>query len=398
MGGGCGPEPSELDLSVPRYYLAATTITCNDGNSYALFGGGSGSGGVYNDVDVINCKFDQSTLQLQNARSYLAATTITCNDGNSYALFGGGRGILSRNVYNDVDVFECCDVTNNIQYKTTLHLQNAREGLEATTITCNDGKSYALFGGGYSFDGNDTIYYNDVDVFECCDGTIVYKEKVEWQNGRSLLAATTITCPDGKSYALFGGGYSFGDSGATIYNDVDVFECCDGTIVYKEKVELSSARRELAATTITCPDGKSYALFGGGLISSGGYSNDVDVFECCDGTITRTQTLHLQNARRDLAATTITCPDGKSYALFGGGYSFDGNDSSYYNDVDVFECCDVTNDIQYKTTLQLSSGRSDLAATTFTDCCNKEYALFGGGDDGNSYSNTVNLFDCTDIS
>ena len=104
--------------------------------------------------------------------------------------------------------------------------------------------------------------------------------------------------------------------------------------------------------------------------------------------------LDLSVARDNLAATTITCPDGKSYALFGGG----GDGGSYFNDVDVFECCDVTNNIQYKTTLQLSSGRSDLAATTFTDCCNKEYALFGGGDDGNSYSNTVNLFDCTDIS
>jgi len=161
------------------------------------------------------------------------------------------------------------------------------------------------------------------------------------------------------------------------------------------ELDLSVARDNLAATTITCPDGKSYALFGGGY--DGSYFNDVDVFECCDGTITRTQTLQLQNARDRLAATTITCPDGKSYALFGGGYSDDGINFTYYNDVDVFECCDVTNDIQYKTTLRLSSGRSDLAATTFTDCCNKEYALFGGGFDGNNVS-TVDLFDCTYIS
>ena len=49
--------------------------------------------------------------------------------------------------------------------------------------------------------------------------------------------------------------------------------------------------------------------------------------------------------------------------------------------------------------LELSVARSNLAATTFTDCCNKEYALFGGGWNGSgSYSNTVNLFDCTNIS
>ena len=166
MGGGCGPEPSELDLSVPRYYLAATTITCNDGNSYALFGGGSGSGGVYNDVDVINCKFDQSTLQLQNARSYLAATTITCNDGNSYALFGGGRGLFSTTVYNDVDVFECCDVTNDIQYKTTLRLSSGRSDLAATTFTDCCNKEYALFGGGYVGSGS---YSNTVNLFDCTD-------------------------------------------------------------------------------------------------------------------------------------------------------------------------------------------------------------------------------------
>ena len=275
MGGGCGPEPSELDLSVARARLAATTITCPDGNSYALFGGGVGSG-VYNDVDVINCKFDLSTLELSKSRRSLAATTITCNDGNSYALFGGG--------------------------------------------------SSGVFG---------TTYYNDVDVLECCD---------------------------------------------------------DGTITHTQTIQLSSARNKLAATTITYPDGKSYALFGGG--NGSGYVNDVDVLECCDGTITRTQTLQLQNARAELAATTITCPNGKSYALFGGG-----NGSGYFNDVDVFECCDVTNDIRYKTTLQLSVARSLLAATTFTDCCtNKEYALFGGGAIGGTYYNTVNLFDCTNIS
>ena len=164
------------------------------------------------------------------------------------------------------------------------------------------------------------------------------------------------------------------------------------------ELDLSVPRYYLAATTITCNDGNSYALFGGGYDGIGGYIyvNDVDVFECCDGTITRTQTLQLQNARDRLAATTITCPDGKSYALFGGGFS---GGATYYNDVDVFECCDVTNDIQYKTTLRLSSRRYNLAATTFTDCCNKEYALFGGGKvDISTYSNTVNLFDCTDIS
>jgi len=218
---------------------------------------------------------------------------------------------------------------------------------------------------------------------------------LELSVARGWLAATTITCNDGNSYALFGGGFSGSD---TYYNTLDVINC-----KFEEStLELSVARENLAATTITCPNGKSYALFGGGRSFDGNnftYYNDVDVFECCDGTITRTQTLQLQNARDRLAATTITCPDGKSYALFGGGYSDDGINFTYYNDVDVFECCDVTNDIQYKTTLRLSSGRSDLAATTFTDCCNKEYALFGGGYVGSgSYSNTVNLFDCTDIS
>jgi len=277
-----------------------------------------------------------------------------------------------------------------------LDLSVARDNLAATTITCPDGKSYALFGGGY-----DGSYFNDVDVFECCDGTITRTQTLQLQNDRSNLAATTITCPDGKSYALFGGGYSF-DGGDIYYNDVDVFECCDVTnnIQYKTTLQLQNARGYLAATTITCPDGKSYALFGGGYSGGITFYNDVDVFECCDVTndIQYKTTLQLQNARGFLAATTITCPDGKSYALFGGGLGYDGG-TTYYNDVDVFECCDVTNNIQYKTTLRLSSRRAELAATTFTDCCNKEYALFGGGKVGiSSFSNTVDLFDCTDIS
>jgi hypothetical protein len=109
MGGGCGPEPSELDLSVARGYLAATTITCNDGNSYALFGGGYDVDSYYNTVNVINCKFDQSTLELLIASGFLAATTITCPDGKSYALFGGGFD--GNSVNSTVDLFDCTDIS-----------------------------------------------------------------------------------------------------------------------------------------------------------------------------------------------------------------------------------------------------------------------------------------------
>jgi hypothetical protein len=341
MGGGCGPVPNDVELSVARAYLEATKLTCPDGKQVALFGGGNSSG-------------------------------------------------VPR---NDVDVFECCDTTNEVQLLDTVYLSERRYNLAATTLTCPNGKQVALFGGGNNAGGSTK---NDVDVFECCDTTcdVQLLDTVYLSKPRSNLAATTLTCPNGKQVALFGGGLG---NDNTYSNDVDVFECCDTTcdVQLLDTVYLSKPRAYLAATTLTCADNKQVALFGGGG-DAFDVRNDVDVFACCDETcdVQLLDTVYLSKPRYGLAATTLTCPNGKQFALFGGGL----DDNNFRNDVDVFECCDDNGSIEYKKTIYLSEPRGNLAATTINDCCNREVALFGGGRDNNTtYYNVVDIFDCEDI-
>ncbi len=70
------------------------------------------------------------------------------------------------------------------------------------------------------------------------------------------------------------------------------------------------------------------------------------------------------------------------YALFGGGY----NGNEHYNAVEIFHLKgDGT--FERTQTLQLSQERSHLAAASIGD-----YALFGGGYGGGNYSDTVDIF------
>ena len=393
MGGGCGPVPNDVELSVARGYLAATTLTCPDGKQVALFGGGFDDGFVFkNDVDVFDCDFDISETSLSQPRSNLAATTLTCK-GKQFALFGGGLG--SSGASNDVDVFACCDTNNSkVERLEPLILSQSRFSLAATTMTCN-GKQFALFGGGrVNFTGD---YNNNVDVFGCCDETcdVQLLYTLELSQPRTYLAATTLTCPDGKQFALFGGGYDDDDR-----NDVDVFACCDETcdVQFLNTIYLSQPRSRLAATTLIC-NGKQFALFGGG-VGNDDYRDDVDVFACCDnnGEVERVDTVYLSQPRSFLAATTLTC-NGRQFALFGGGFTTDSNPSKV---VDIFGCCDTNCDlIEHIKTVYLSKSRGGLASITMNDCCNREIVLFGGGSNEpifiNVTFNDVDIFDCEDI-
>jgi hypothetical protein len=391
---GCGPGLTlTAQLSQARGYLAATNLKCTNGNEYALAGGGVNDDSDY--VKTVDIYKNDDDLERTNdglegpARSSLAATTIRCNDGKEYALFGGGfgDGFLS----NDVDVFACNEEGGGVYQNDKLQFTGpARYGLAATTIRCGDGKEYALFGGG--FDGNNS---NDVDVFACNeDGGGVYNNGNFQFTGsaRYELAATTIRCNDGKEYALFGGGMRDGDRS----NDVDVFACNeDGGGVYQnDKLQFTGpARRGLAATTITCPNGKQYALFGGGEGDGvNNYSNAVDVFACNEdgGGVYQNDTLQFTGlGRYFLAATTIRCPDGKQYALFAGGY--DGG--VYSNDVDIF-ACNEDGKVYHKAVIQFTGpARADLAATTITIDC-KQYALFMGGQSSAGTSDAIDIYDC----
>ena len=337
MGAGCGPN-LDPQLSVSRNNLAATTVTCPNGNQQALFGDGF-AGGIGNSSDVVDIfdggdSLERTIDSLSVARFDLAATSVQCND-KGYALFGGGIGATGR--VNDVDVFECND--DGISFKKRLELSVARGALSATSVQCND-KGYALFGGGFSATGR----VNDVDVFECNDDGISFKERLELSVARDNLAATNVQCND-KGYALFGGGLG----GASLVNDVDVFECNDAGLFFKERLELSVARTLLAATSVQCND-KGYALFGGG-IGATGRVNDVDVFECNDAGLFFKERLELSVARSALSATSVTAPDGKQYALFGGGFD---NTGAVTDTVDIFHCND--NGVFYTKTANFNRG------------------------------------------
>ncbi|MGI9555012.1 MAG: hypothetical protein ACR2M6_03470 [Vampirovibrionia bacterium] len=375
MGAGCGPN-LDPQLSESRSNLAATTVTCPNGNQQALFGGGFGAA-ASDVVDIFDGgdSLERSIDSLSVGRSNLAGASVQCNN-KGYALFGGGVGAAS--VVNDVDVFECND--DGISFKERLELSVARIDLAATSVQCND-KEYALFGGG----SDGASYFNDVDVFECNDAGLFFKERLELSVGRSLLAATSVLCND-KGYALFGGG-----EGPSVVNDVDVFECNDAGLFFKERLELSVARFDLAATSVQCND-KGYALFGGG---SDGVSlvNDVDVFECNDDGISFKERLELSVARDLLVATSVTAPDGKQYALFGGG----ADNTGFSDTVDIFHCND--NGVFYTKTANFNRGppRPALAATT-VNCGGVDYGLFGGGSDvTGSVFNDIDIFDSSSL-
>ena len=377
MGAGCGPN-LDPQLSESRRGLAATTVTCPNGNQQALFGGGlvgtpSDVVDIFDGGDSLERSIDSLTL----ARNILAATNVQCND-KGYALFGGGSDDLS--VFNDVDVFECNDA--GLFFKERLELTVSRAALAATSVQCND-KGYALFGGGS--DGVLSVF-NDVDVFECIDDGISFKERLELTVGRAALAATNVQCND-KGYALFGGG----SDGASVSNDVDVFECNDAGLFFKERLELSLARNRLAATSLQCND-KGYALFGGGDDGASPV-NDVDVFECNDAGLFFKETLELSVARTLVAATSVTAPDGKQYALFGGG----GTITGVTDTVDIFHCND--NGVFYTKTTNFNRGpsRANLAATT-VNCGGVDYGLFGGGGVSGSVNiNDIDIFDSSSL-
>jgi hypothetical protein len=192
MGAGCGPN-LDPQLSVSRSNLSATTVTCPNGNQQALFGGGfAGATGQSDVVDIFDGgdSLERTIDSLSVARNFLAATSVQCND-KGYALFGGGSDGAGR--VNDVDVFECND--DGISFKERLELTVGKSNLVATSVQCND-KVYALFGGGISATGR----VNDVDVFECNDDGISFKERLELSVTRDNLAATSVQCND-KGYA-----------------------------------------------------------------------------------------------------------------------------------------------------------------------------------------------------
>ena len=198
---------------------------------------------------------------------------------------------------------------------------------------------------------------------------------------RNSLAATTISY-NGVDYAIFGGGV---DDKAWL-NTIDVFyfNSSGNLSRLSTPLTISAVSTALTATTISY-NGVDYAIFGGGY-AGGSYKNAIDIFYFnSSGTFSRLDTsVTLSTGRYHLAATTISY-NGVDYAIFGGGYN--GN---YSNTVDVFYFNSSGTFSRLDTSVTLSTGRYDLAATTIS-YNGVDYAIFAGGL-GSGYSNAINVF------
>ena len=273
-------------LSEGRNALAATTINTPDGD-FALFAGGYNGSKASNTVDIYQYKDGQwnhfSSIgddipSLAAGRFGLAATTINTPDGD-FALFAGG---FENTNTTTVDIYQYLDGQWN-HFSSTAgdvpNLSEARTRLVATTISTPDG-DFALFAGG---DNNaSTSYLAAVDVYQYLDGQWNHASSTDSQipglpEARALLAATTISTPDGD-FALFAGGYSKDLESKTVdiyrhkNGQWDIFSSSDDDQV----PTISQARGYLAATTINTPDG-DFAIFAGGH-SDHGYASMVDSY------------------------------------------------------------------------------------------------------------------------
>ena len=99
---------TSVTLSLARYILSSTTISCN-GVNYAIFAGGGGpNNSGYDTIDVFYFNSSgtfsklSTSLTLSVACRYLAAATISYNNVD-YAIFGGGNN--SSSYYNTINVF-----------------------------------------------------------------------------------------------------------------------------------------------------------------------------------------------------------------------------------------------------------------------------------------------------
>ena len=317
-----------------------------------------------------------SSVDLRSARGYLAATSI----GN-YALFGGGSGSTVVDAFN-----------TSLTRSAPTSLSASRGSLAATSVG-----NYALFGGGYSSK-------KDVDAYNT---SLTRSLPTKFTQGRADLAATSI-----GDYALFGGGDYSNWSPA---DDVDIYN----TSLTHSILHLSSARYELAATTIG-----DYALFGGGDCAG---QNDIgpdwlfSIVETFTASLTKSYAPSLYYARMALSAVTFnnhalftpgiggyanqdyiidiydtslthtvhksfwgySYPNAVSlgnFAIFGGASGFVGQEDAPLETFDT----SLTHGIAES----LYSGRVTYTAATSVG----NYALIGGGYNGDNYVSTVTVY------
>ncbi len=314
--------------------------------------------------DQVGTETKSVARKIKNA--YIGIESIARRIKKAYIGIGG----IARPCWNDGEL---------VYYGTITPLKSARYGLAATSVG-----NYALFGGGY----DDSYYSNRVDAYN----TSLTSSTLWLQIQAYELSAASI-----GDYAIFGGGLISG--GATTY--VTAFNSAL-TATYPTSLSASVYRTEatsvgnyaLFANSYTSSDAYSesltkvttstfssprsyvssttigdYALFGGGSNSQ--------VVDAYNSSLTRTTPANLSTSRRSPAAVTVG-----DYALFCGGYS---QDQYYTKTIDVYDKALTRTTPE---TLTLYQGVEQPSATSIGN-----YALVGGGSDGNQPKSAMNIFD-----
>ena len=196
--------------------------------------------------------------------------------------------------------------------------------------------------------GGTEITFNN---FKAYYDTLIHSTPTVLSIARSGLSATNV-----GDYALFAGGYTWGD--ASYSNVVDAY---DTSLTRTTPTSLSQSRSGLSATSVG-----DYALFAGGDVNSSTRSNVVDAYT---SSLVRSTPTVLSIARNSLSATSVG-----DYALFAGGYS--GSKNSV---VDAYDTS-----LTRTTPTKLSQARSDLTGASVGD-----YALFAG----DSVNNIVDAYE-----
>lgn len=269
---------------------------------------------------------------LSYARYSLAAAS-----NGSYAMFGGGRPDSAAVGSGYVDA-----------YDSTLTRKSPSTSFGGATqshAAANVG-TYVLFGGGRRSNSYPSTVY-------AYDRALTYSSPTDLNAGAAFLAATNV-----GNYAIFGGGQNTSGSGWTVSTTA-----YNSSLTKSTPTSLSAGRSELTATS-----SHGFALFAGG-VNNGSLSSVVDAY---NESLTRSTITALSVARYSLASAS----NGK-YALFGGGWrKLSNGNGSAADTVDAYDAS-----LTRISVAPLSVANDFLSATNVT-----EFALFGGGGEGDSKS------------
>jgi hypothetical protein len=294
-------------LAGGRFWHAATTV-----GNYALFSGGQNGTGNYKTLtDAYDTALVRSTPDPASTyREYGASTTV----GN-YGLFGGMELTNGYVPTQGPDAYSTSLVRSNAAPLSRYVYQFA-----ATTVG-----NYALFGGGYGTIPDyelSTTRDGNIDTVNAYNNFLTRSNPTSLSVGRRRLAATAV-----GNHALFGGGF-----GGAAFEHLAVVDAYDTSLTRSTPMPLSVGSSDLSATTVG-----NYAVFGGGsvsfiydhLIDADQLRNVVDAY---DASLTRSTLASFSVARTRMAATTVG-----DYALFGGGITSTGVVSHASAAVDAYD-------------------------------------------------------------